>query len=223
MEYFLILGKAIPLTFTALLPVINPIGTAIILLSLTEGIPDEKRQALARKIALNTILLLAGVLLAGSYLLSFFGISVSIVQAAGGLVLASMGWKLLNQEASPRSAADDDSTAEDFAALDSKAFYPFTFPITVGPGCVAVTLTLSAHTAHGGWGDTATGQLGALIGILGIGAVIYFCDAYSNRIAARLGTSGTLVLMRLIAFIVICIGAEISWTGIEALIKSLEL
>lgn len=220
MQYLFILSKSIPISFAALMPVINPIGTAIILLSLTEGITEEKRRGLAKRVAFNTILLLTGLLLGGSYLLSFFGITVPIVQTAGGLVLASMGWKLLNQNEENLSTGKD-GTQEDSKFYEAKTFYPFTFPITVGPGGVAVTLTLSAHTTHGNWEDTVVGQAGAFIGIVGIGIIVYLCFAYSNRLAARLGASGTLVLMRLIAFIVICIGAEISWEGIRTLISQL--
>lgn len=215
MDDLLILIKAIPVCFTALLPVINPLGTSIILLSLTPGANTQVRKGLAKSIAFNMILLLTVLLLGGSYMLSFFGISVSIVQFAGGIVLASMGWRILNQTDSPSQPVEmGDNQSPDYS---NKAFYPFTFPLTVGPGSVAVILTLSAHTTRQDYVHTILGQAGAILGIIGNAIVIYLCIANSNAIAKRLGPSGTTILMRLIAFIVVCIGAQISWNGIQAL------
>lgn len=218
MDDLLILIKAIPVCFTALLPVVNPLGTSIILLSLTPGANAQVRKGLAKSIAFNMILLLTVLLLGGSYLLSFFGISVSIVQFAGGIVLASMGWHLLNETDSPRRPVDmGDNQSPDYSG---KAFYPFTFPLTVGPGCIAVILTLSAHTTREDFSHTILGQAGAIVGIIGNAIVIYLCIANSDAIAKRLGPSGTTILMRLIAFIVVCIGAQISWNGIQALMAA---
>jgi len=219
LSLLLILTEAVPVAFMALMPVVNPIGTAIILLSLTDGIDSPTRRTLAKKIAINTVALLTAMILGGSYLLAFFGISVPIVQLAGGFVLATMGWNLLNQKDPPPDHADSGPIPTSPESFLAKTFYPFTFPITVGPGSVAVALTLSAHSQRESFAVTAVHQAGALIGILGVAAMVYVCFVYSNRLAQRLGPVGTSVLMRLIAFIVVCIGAEISWSGLKTLLK----
>ena len=95
-----LLIKIVPLAFLALFPVINPIGTAVILLGMTGEVDRATRRLIARKIAVNTFILLCIVLMVGSYLLSFFGLTIPVVQAAGGLVLASMGWRMLHQDGS---------------------------------------------------------------------------------------------------------------------------
>src|SRR3978361_1082427 len=97
--------KYFALAFTALLPVVNPLGSALVFLGMVGLQPASVYRTLARKIAINTIMFFAVIELAGSYVLSFFGISLEIVQLAGGLVLASIGWSLLNQEDVP-SASD---------------------------------------------------------------------------------------------------------------------
>jgi len=219
---FFLLIKFVPVAIAALLPVINPIGTAIILMGMTEGASDPERRRLAKAIGINTVVMLTGILVGGSYVLSFFGITVPIVQAAGGLVLASMGWSMLNAtEPGPgdSAAGRGDATPDTYAG---KAFYPFTFPLTVGPGGVAVTLTLSAHTTHGAIMETIVSQAGAFVGIIVMGFLMYFSFAYSNAIARRLGPAGVSVMMRLIAFLVVCLGASISWSGIATLIAQLH-
>jgi multiple antibiotic resistance protein len=219
-----ILGKSIPVALASLIPVMNPIGTSLILLSMTEGISDFDRKRLARRIAANAFALLTAVLLAGAMVLSFFGITISIVQVAGGLVLASMGWALLKSDpaAPTNSPAPTNALPQggSTSSWTSRAFYPFTFPLTVGPGCVAVALTLGAHTSHDTWEMTLVDRAGAVLGISIASLVMYFSFAYSRRLVTRLGPSGTSVLMRLLAFIVICIGAQICWAGVRTLIHS---
>jgi multiple antibiotic resistance protein len=222
MDDLITLARAIPLSFAALLPVVNPLGTAIILLGLTEGVDDAQRRRIARSVAFNSALLLTASLVAGRMLLGFFGISVPIVQVAGGLVLAAMGWTML---LSPDDSTPDPKKVETTASgrmdYGNQAFYPFTFPLTVGPGCIAVAITLSAHTSRVHPMDTVASQLGAFVGIVAVAVAIYFSLANAGRIAGRLGPSGMPVLMRLSAFIVVCLGAEICWNGAKTLFLAL--
>jgi multiple antibiotic resistance protein len=208
--------SSIPVSLTALIPCVNPVGTAIILLSLTHGADAKTRKQLARRIAMNTTLLLTGSLLVGSYLLQFFGVSLAIVEAVGGMVLATMGWRMLNQ----RDQVDADKTATQMEPqnLWQSVFYPFTFPITVGPGCIAVAITLSAHSHKDTVLQTSLAQAGFIVGILAVSALVFICYQYSELITERLGPSGTSVLMRLISFLVACIGAQIAWDGISELL-----
>lgn len=212
---FLTLVKVVPLAFVALFPVVNPFGTAIILAGMTGTLDRKTRHVVAAKIAINTAVLLTVVVLAGSYLLAFFGLTIPIIEAAGGFVLASMGWKMLNQEESAAAAP----TAGSPSRLTEMLFYPFTFPITVGPGCIAVTLTLSAHSQHEGLAQTALHQGGVIVGIIGVAALMFVSFAYSDQLEKRLGPSGTKVTMRLMAFVLVCLGAEIFWNGASTLLR----
>jgi multiple antibiotic resistance protein len=211
---------AVPMAFLALLPVINPIGTALVLASFTGGVEREVRVALAWRVAVNTVALLTAILLCGRYLLSFFGISVPIVQFAGGIVLAALGWRLLNQPGSEEAPSPASPSPAGSADLLSRAFYPFTFPITVGPGAIAVTLTLTAHLSRRTLVSTLLMQAGILVGIIANAVLVYLCLAYSNRVVSRLGPSGTAIVLRLVAFFVLCIGVQISWEGLSSLLAA---
>lgn len=210
---------AIPLSFAALFPVVNPIGTAAILLGLTRNADFDDIHAIARAIAVNSVLLLSAVLVTGHLVLKFFGISVPIVQLAGGLVLAAMGWKMLfgDDDTSNARASAGDAAAQR-TDYSKSTFYPFTFPLTVGPGCIAVAITLGAHASQGHVATRLATLLGALIGIVGVGASMYFSVVNAGRMADRLGASGLSVLTRLSAFIIVCLGAQICWTGLQALV-----
>jgi len=209
----------IPLTFSALLPVINPIGSAVLFLGFVQNTDHATKKKLARKIAFNTVLFLFFILVAGTPVLRFFGISLPIVEVAGGFVLATMGWTLLNKSDGDGAPVERPSSPEH---LENKAFYPLTFPLTAGPATVVVTLTLSAHAARGTFFDIAMAHLGVLAGIFLIGIVVYIAYAYADRTTARLSPSITQGILRVISFILVCIGAQIMWNGIESVAKTMH-
>ena len=90
--------KYFVLAFGALLPLINPLGSALIFLGVVGHAPGDVFRNLARRVAVCTALFLLTVELVGAAVLTFFGISLPVVQLAGGFVLAGMGWKLLNSQ-----------------------------------------------------------------------------------------------------------------------------
>lgn len=215
-----ILAKFFALAFSALLPLINPLGSALVLLGLVGDAPASVYHDLARKIAIRTTLFLAVVELVGTALLEFFGISLPVVQVAGGLVLASMGWGLLNQH---EVQADPDRTqvAEtSFGSLEQKVFYPLTFPVTAGPGCIVVTLTLSAHASVKGVLSDVLAHVGVFLAVVALSLLVFVCYAYAPKITARIPAQTAHGILRVIAFVLLCIGVQITWNGVEALLKT---
>lgn len=213
--------QAIPLVFAAVFPVLNPVGSAIILIPYMTGADETTRRLIARKVARNTFTLLTVVLVAGSYLLAFFGISIPVVQAAGGLVLCSMGWKSLSAH-DPIDTEKPTEPRQPGHSLEEMTFYPFTFPVTVGPGSVAVTLTLSAHTTQPNLTETIVSQTGAIIAFVALAGTVFLSFAYAGTLLKKAGPSGTNVIMRLMAFVILCIGAQIAWSGIHALLLTVR-
>ncbi len=209
MKELLVVFSFIPLTFSALLPVFNPIGSAVLFLGFVQNTDHTTKKKLARKIAFNTVLFLFFILVAGTPILRFFGISLPIVEVAGGFVLATMGWTLLNKSDGDGAPMERPSSPEN---LENKAFYPLTFPLTAGPATVVVTLTLSAHASRGTFFEIAMAHLGVLAGIT-VGIVVYIAYTYADRTDnARRTPSITQGILRIISFICIfCIGAQIMW------------
>ncbi len=220
MSQLLLVLKFIPLAFSALLPLINPIGSAVMFLGLVPNADHQTLKTLARTIAINTVWFLLIVQITGSYVLRFFGISLPVVQVAGGLVVATIGWALLNKPDPESKTSDPVPTSPQ--SLDGMIFYPLTFPITAGPGCIVVALTLSAHASMPSLAKSAFAHLGLLIGTVLIGIVVYFSYAYADRMEARLSPSITQGILRVIAFILVCIGCEIMWDGIQNLLRTLS-
>ena len=156
--------KSTLLILTALFPIVNPLGGAPIFLSLTRYYSAEQRKLLSRRIALNSVVLIAASYFIGTYILDFFGISIPVVQLGGGMVVVSTGWALLKQK------DDDDSKAGVHRSVDTndlfqKAFYPLTLPLTVGPGSISVAITLGANEPHSGH-ILLLSMIGAVIGAM---------------------------------------------------------
>jgi multiple antibiotic resistance protein len=222
----LLLWTYFVLTFSALLPLINPLGSALIFMSLVGAQPIAVYRSLARRIAINTILFFAVVDLLGSAMLRFFGISLPIVEVSGGLVIAAVAWSLLNQESTDPSKEKMQAAAQVQAdapteTLQQKTFYPFTFPITAGPGCIVVTLTLSARIPQRPVTDNLIAHAGLMLAVVVLSATVYFSYAYAPRIAQRISPSTAHGILRVIAFILLCIGVQIAWNGLVPLLASI--
>lgn len=208
------------LVYAGLFPIVNPIGSAPIFLGLTTGLSQAERGKLAGQVAFNCFLLLLGSLFIGSHVLEFFGITLPAVRVAGGLVVTVFGWRLLH--ADEPLAEKRDSAAATRRADSIDAFYPLTMPLTVGPGSISVAITLgsqrpvAADLAHIANFLLLVG--GAVAGLLAIALTIYITYRFGERVVHALGTNGTSVVLRLSAFIMLCIGVQILWSGYSAFI-----
>ena len=209
-------GTVLVLTFTTLFPVLNPIGCAPIFLSLTQQYPQSVRRVLAQKIAAYSFALLAVSLLFGTAILGFFGISLAVIQIAGGLLVAATGWKLLNQENAEPTGQEHRVALGDALA---RAFFPLTLPITVGPGCIGIAITIGANLRREAGDGLMNGIprrfVAALLGMFLLCVLVMVCYARAERMARRLGSSGTIVLVRLSAFILFAVGVQIVWNGLS--------
>ncbi|HEY9211673.1 MAG TPA: NAAT family transporter [Ancylobacter sp.] len=203
------------LVYAALFPIINPIGGAPIFLGLTSSRTESERNALARGVAINSVLLIAGSMFVGSHILVFFGITLPIVRIAGGLVVIAFAWKLL-QTGVAAEAQGSTAVEQHHAPIDS--FYPLTMPLTVGPGTISVAIALGSQRPGGAYDFASLTLLsGVIAGIIATALTIYVCYRFGERVIALLGKNGTNVVVRLSAFILLCIGLQILWTGYSSL------
>jgi multiple antibiotic resistance protein len=143
-------ANAVLFTLAALLPIVNPLGSAPIFLSLSADLPTAARHRLAASVARHAFMLLAAAMLIGSYVLRLFGVSLPIVRVGGGLLVTANGWRLLNDDAKPAAEAKPVEAWE--REVKRRAFYPLTFPLTIGPGSISIAITLGAQAQRGqGW------------------------------------------------------------------------
>jgi multiple antibiotic resistance protein len=210
------------LLITGLFPIINPIGSAFIVLSMVPGTTPAERTDLAWRITTNSFAILLVSLVMGAYVLTFFGISIPVLRVAGGMIIAVAGWNLLQKP-------DEDTESETVQRVDSsrhsgslaaKTFYPLTLPLMVGPGSISVAIALG--TSSPGKGLSPAHVAGVAAALVVLSASIYICMRFADTLERWLGAEGTKIVMRLFALVTFCIGMQLLWVGISGLIDSLK-
>jgi multiple antibiotic resistance protein len=214
----LVLAKSILLILSALFPIVNPLGGSPVFLALARDYPRDVRRVLARKVAINSFVLMMASFLIGTHILRFFGISIPVVQVGGGLIVIANGWALLKRSDEPDRAGPTHKNVDPTDIFRS-AFYPLTMPLTVGPGSISVAITLGANEQRGIASFILI--LAAFIGSALVALSIFFCYGFADWLAAAIGESAMSIILRLSSFLLVCIGVQIMWNGVSALLKTL--
>ncbi|WP_109123533.1 MarC family protein [Dyella sp. C11] len=211
------------LLITGLFPVINPIGSAFIVLSMVPHTTEAERTDLSWRITTNSFAILLGSLLMGAYVLTFFGISIPVLRVAGGLIIAVAGWNLLQKPDDDDAAlekAQEVKAPKPGASLASKTFYPLTLPLMVGPGSISVAIALGTSSPKEGL--SAAHFAGVAAALVVLSASIYICMRFAGTLERWLGSAGTKIVMRLFALITFCIGMQLLWLGLKELLESIK-
>lgn len=210
------------LAFPALFSIVNPLGGAIIFNEVTALQTHAQRVALARRVAIYSTFVMLVALWAGTYILSFFGISLNALRIAGGIVVAVRAYEMLSapdgQSARKEEQAKPvgEAVSEDLA---SYAFFPLTLPFTTGPGTIAVAVSIGTVRPDG-LGPMAMFYSGATVAALAMAVVIWVSYTTADRMAAVLGNAGRQVLSRIAAFLLLGIGVQIALSGIVPVLHS---
>jgi len=217
-ELLLAAAKSFLFVLVTMLPILNPAATAPIFLSMTERASPSTRALLAHRIARNMFWLMTGSMLVGSYVLDFFGISLPIVRIGGGLILASVAWRLLG--ATPDNVDSRTALADAYTPdhAHRQAFYPLTFPISCGPASIAVAITVGVSLHNTRIVMSLANMGGALAALAVIGVLLYLAFRYGEHFLRLIGEAGTAVFLRLTAFILLCLGVQIVWDGLRELV-----
>jgi multiple antibiotic resistance protein len=208
------------LAFPALFSIVNPIACALIFSQLTADSSPSERLQLAGKVALYATMIMLATLWFGTAVMNFFGITLSALRLAGGLVVVASAWGLLfapeRQEARKQEQAAQSTNPED------AAFFPLTMPFTTGPGTISVAITLGSNRPAGVH-ELIPFFLGNSAAAVLMGLVIWGIYRYADRLSNFLGHTGTRIFTRLSAFILLCIGAQILLNGADDALRPLLL
>ena len=199
-------GALLFASFSSLFSVVNPITAMPVFMSLTEDESDKEKARTARKASVYMFFVLIIFLLAGTYILSFFGISLPGIRIAGGLVIMRAGFSMLNPETGGRKLSDEDEEAA--KEKQDISFSPLAMPLLSGPGSIAVVI---------GFGSQASGVVDYVIN--GVAVFLVALLAWGIlRVAPWLnkliGKSGMTVITRMMGFIALAIGVQFVINGI---------
>ena len=208
------------LAFPALFAIVNPIGGAFVFMAATERMDVVMRALLARWVAIHSFIILNASILIGAYVLQFFGISLPVLRVAGGIVISLSGWRALN-------TPEDKSEQQPIAGPELKdasriAFFPLTMPITAGPGAISVAVALGTSRPANA-ADLIVFLGGVVLVTASISVIVYLLYRNALRVADLIGPTGTSIVVRLLSFLLFCIGIQVLWSGVVELIATLPL
>lgn len=194
-------------SFTSLFSVVNPLAAMPLFLSLTDRFSEKERVQTANKAILYMLGVLLSFLLVGTFIMSFFGISLAGIRIAGGLIIMRAAYSMLNPEKGGRKL-----TAEDEAAALEKediSFSPLALPLLSGPGSIAVVI---------GFATQASGAMDYFINgaaVVLVVAVTYGILRLAPISVKYIGHTGLNVMTRLMGFIALAISVQFILSGIS--------
>ena len=212
-------NSAFLLAFFSLFSIINPIGGALIFYGFTKDFNSLDRMKVAARVGFYSLLIMFGALWFGTFILSFFGVSIDALRIAGGMVIALSGFQLLTTNDSHPDQKRNERVAAPTGNDDPMqlAFFPLTLPFTTGPGTIAVATTIGAERPLNGVGLLAF-FLGASIAVVANAAIVWIAYRFADRLTGFIGPTARQVIVRLTAFLLMCIGVQILVTAIGDLV-----
>jgi len=208
--------------FVALFPVVNPLGTAFILSPYFSDLSRKERISAVKRVTLYSFIICAITLFIGHWILELFGLSIPIIQLAGGIMICKIGWEFLSSDTkdAPAVKSADKIELEKLKVVENKLFYPITFPITAGAGTIAVLFTLSAQSADKDLSVYLVNMGALFVSVIGICILIFIFYLNTNRLISYIGTRNEEIINRIMAFLIFCVGLQIAAGGITHLIKA---
>ncbi len=202
-------------TLITLLPIINPISTAILLLSISEHLTTKElnRQIVFACIYMTGILIVF--LLAGHFIMIFFGISIPGIRIAGGMVIGVLGFRMLFSQ----KEIHTQEIKKEAIQKNDISFSPLAMPSLAGPGAIATVITISSSIDGRHGYDKFFAFTGVILAIIITAIVSWLVLRSSGFISRVLGINGVDSLSRIMGFLLICIGVQFAILGVQDLIS----
>ena len=202
------------LALSGLFSIVNPVCSALMFAQITAERSQAERAELSRRIGFYAALVMLAALWAGAPILNFFGVSLAALRIACGLFVAAFAWTLLNAPETREARKHAEAEPEAGENLAEVAFFPLTLPFTTGPGTIAVAIALGANRPSEP-GDLAGFFIGASLAAMAIAGMIRLAYGSADRVVTLIGPVRARVLGRLSAFLLLCVGTQITVNGVS--------
>jgi multiple antibiotic resistance protein len=192
-------------TVVALLPVINPVASAPVVLTITEGDSEARRTQQVKKACCYMVVILGICLFAGGFIIRFFGLSIPGIRIAGGVLVSGIALSML---ATPRQEAGERRRREEARAKNDISLTPLAMPMLSGPGSIALTIGFTSLAGH--WLD----YVAIILGIVIVAVISYFTLRLSGTMVRLVGANGMNALTKFMGFLLLCIGVQFIVNGV---------
>jgi multiple antibiotic resistance protein len=204
----------ISVALVTLLPIVNPITTAVLLLSIGSHLSTKERNNQITRACFYMTVILVGFLLLGHLVMTTFGISIPGIRIAGGLIIGFIGFRMLFPEESQISG---EGKQEEQQKRDL-SFSPLAMPSLSGPGSIAVVITMSSSIDGRHGIDKIFAYAGVVLAIILTALISWFVLRGAGALRRVLGVNGINSLSRIMGFLLICIGIQFAINGIRDLV-----
>lgn len=201
--------------FAALFSVLNPIGTVPIFVGLTQDYSKKERSRVALWTGINVFIILIISFFIGQYVLQFFGITISALRIAGGIIIASSGFGLLNGKFNKNKGINK-KVQQDIENRNEIALTPLAMPMLAGPG--SISLLIAYYQEHH---ETAGEIIWSCAAILVVAILIYIILRSAHYLAKYLGASGIVAISRIVGFLTIAIGIQYIISSVLSIIRGI--
>jgi multiple antibiotic resistance protein len=194
-----------------LIVVVDPIGLAPTFVGVTAGIPDLARRQVALRAAVIAGCILTGTALIGDWLLRQLGITLPAFRIAGGLLLFSIASEMAFGVRIERQSRAAEQAVEEH--VRNIAAFPLAIPLLAGPGALTATILLSGQAAF------RPLYIVILIGMIAaVAALCYVVFLLAARIERALGTTGNVLLSRLLGVLLAALAVQYVIDGLRVLL-----
>jgi len=197
--------------FVTLLLVVDPLGLVPTFVAVTDGLPAHARRHVALRASIIATVVLAGAALGGDWLFRMVGITLPAFRIAGGLLLFSIASEMvLGVRIERQSKAAEQALEEHVRNI---AAFPLAVPLMAGPGAITATVLLAGR---------AGGNPAGLVELIGVICVVlatcYAAFLAGSPLARALGTTGNVVLSRLLGVLLAALAVQYVIDGIRSVL-----
>jgi multiple antibiotic resistance protein len=154
------------------------------------------------KTALYVMGILIVFLFFGRFVLNFFGISLPVLQIAGGLIVANTAWGMVTASSRMTPAESHEAVTKEDISLT-----PMAMPMLSGPGAIGVVMGVAAHA------NSMVAYFGMVIGIIALGLVVFLFLSLGGPLVKRLGPGATGAINRIFGFLILALAVQLLWDG----------
>lgn len=198
----------------ALFSVLNPFGAIPFFVGLTQDYSKPERSRVSLWTAINVCIILLISFFVGEYVLRFFGITIAALRIAGGILIASSGFGLLNANPKKRKGISKE-VEEDLQNRNSIALTPLAMPMLAGPG--SISLLIAFNQDHYSTNEILASSLSILV----VSCIIFLILRSAHYLAKYLGASGIVAISRIVGFLTVAIGIQYIISAVLAIIRGI--
>ncbi|WP_028928158.1 MarC family NAAT transporter [Pseudoxanthomonas suwonensis] len=208
--------KAVAIGLAAILPLANPLTTVALMMGLSHGMDEAERNRQALRASIYVFVIMAVAYYVGQLVMNVFGISITGLRIAGGLIVSFIGFRMLFPEQRLDETPEVERRSEELRQhrTEDIAFIPLAMPSTAGPGTIALIISLAAavrdERPYAEWVMLVAPPLVFALASL----ILLLCLRSATRIMRVLGNSGVEAFSRLMGFLLVCIGVQFVVNGI---------